>query len=199
MSRQPPHDPRRQPTDRPGPDKVRGRPDAPDDETIRQQIRDASAEAFRRVEASAPPPVQARLRAFRERIRSRRTLDTAWRMMVFALGNTLVLAGLIMFVLPGPGFATVILGLVVLGSEFTWATRVLDPVKDAARRASEAAMDPRRRRRNLMLGATAGVLAGMALWWYLVRFGLTLDPLWALADSVVDWFRQLVGAGESAD
>lgn len=148
--------------------------------------------AFRRVEATAPPGISSRLRRLRERARKRRSLDTAWRVMVLALGVTLVLAGLIMFVIPGPGFATVILGLVVLGSEFTWATRVLDPVKEAARRASEAALDPRRRRRNLTLGAVAGVLAGLAAWWYLARYGVTIDPIlnaiedfWA---EVLSWF-----------
>jgi uncharacterized protein (TIGR02611 family) len=129
----------------------------------------------------------------RERIRKRRTLDTAWRMMVLALGLTLVAAGLVMFVLPGPGFGALILGLVVLASEFTWATRVLDPVKDAARRASEAAMDPRRRRRNLMLGALAGVAVAIALMWYLSTYGWTLQPLWDLVGVVVDWVRGLFG------
>lgn len=126
------------------------------------------------------------MRALRERARSRRSLDTAWRMMVLALGLTLVTAGALMFVLPGPGFATLILGLVVLGSEFTWATRVLDPVREAARRASEAALDPRRRRRNLILGAVAGVIAGVAVWWYLARYGVTFDPILAWAEELVD-------------
>ena len=126
------------------------------------------------------------MRAFRERARSRRSLDTAWRMMVLALGLTLVAAGLLMFVLPGPGFATTILGLVVLGSEFTWATRVLDPMREAARRASEAALDPRRRRRNLILGAIAGVVVGILAWWYLARYGLTIEPILAWAESLAD-------------
>lgn len=162
------------------------------EERLRQQFREVSGVAFRRVEATAPPGISSRLRRLRERARKRRSLDTAWRVMVLALGVTLVLAGLIMFVIPGPGFATVILGLVVLGSEFTWATRVLDPVKEAARRASEAALDPRRRRRNLTLGAVAGVLAGLAAWWYLARYGVTIDPIlnaiedfWA---EVLSWF-----------
>jgi uncharacterized protein (TIGR02611 family) len=163
------------------------------EERLRQQIREVSGVAFRRVEATAPPGLSARLRRLRERARSRRSLDTAWRMMVLALGLTLLLAGIIMFLIPGPGFATVILGLVVLGSEFTWATRVLDPVKEAARRASEAALDPRRRRRNLILGAIAGVVAGIVTWWYLARYGLTFDPIlnavedfWA---EVLSWFE----------
>ncbi len=126
------------------------------DEGLRYQIRDASTAAFQRIEASTPPSVSTRLRAFREALRRNRGLDTAWRVMVFALGMTLVVAGVIMFVIPGPGWATVILGLVVLASEFGWANRALTPVKDVARRASEAAMDPRRRKRNLILAAIGG-------------------------------------------
>lgn len=163
-----------------------------DDETLREQLREASAAAFRKVEESAPPSVASRLRALRNRIRTRPILDTTWRMMVFTLGVTLVVAGLIMFIIPGPGFATVILGLVVLGSEFTWATRALNPVKDAARRASEAAFDPRRRKRNLLLGGFAGVIVGLIALWYLYEFGLTIDPILLWLDDARDWVRDKV-------
>lgn len=129
--------------------------------------------------------------AFRERIRSRRALDTAWRMMVFTLGLTLVALGVLMMVLPGPGWGALILGLVVLASEFTWATRVLDPVKEAAHRAKEAALDPRRRRRNLILGGIAGVAAAVFLIWYLANYGLTLGPILAILDAVKEWFLGL--------
>lgn len=163
-----------------------------DDETLRDQLREASAAALRRVEERTPPRVATRIRAFRERIRSRRSLDTAWRVMVFTLGMTLLIAGLVMFVVPGPGWATIILALVVLGSEFTWATRALDPVKGAARRATQAALDPRRRRRNLALGAVAGVVAGLVVLWYLEQYGLTVDPIMSLLASALDWARDLV-------
>ena len=158
---------------------------------LRLQLRAGSSSAYRKVEASAPPSIAQRMKAFRERIRSRRSLDTAWRTLVFTLGLTLLLAGVLMLVIPGPGWATIILGLVVLASEFTWATRVLDPVKEAARRASEAALDPRRRRRNLILGAIAGVLIGIATWWYLATYGTTIQPIMAVLDSVLAWFRGL--------
>ncbi len=160
-------------------------------ETRREQFRDASTEALRKVTAKAPPSVQERMRAFRERIRARRSLDTAWRMMVFAVGVTLVVAGVIMFLIPGPGWATLILGLVVLASEFTWANRVLDPVKAAARRATDAAMDPRRRRRNMILAGIAGVLIGIVVVWYLVRYGATIGPVMTLLQEIMDWFRGL--------
>ncbi len=160
-------------------------------EELRTQLRAGSSSAYRKVEASAPPSVAQRMKALRERIRSRRSLDTAWRMLVFTLGLTLLLAGVLMLVIPGPGWATIILGLVVLASEFTWATRVLDPVKEAARRASEAALDPRRRRRNLILGAIAGIAIGVATWWYLATYGTTIQPLMDVLDAVVAWFRGL--------
>lgn len=165
--------------------------DADRDEKLRDQIKEASTAAFHKIEASAPPSVATRLRSFREALRRNRGLDTAWRVTVFALGVTLVVAGVIMFVIPGPGWATVILGLVVLASEFSWANRALTPVKDAARRASDAAMDPRKRRRNLTLAAIAGVLIGIALVWYLVTYGLTLGPILAIMDTIVDWFMGL--------
>ncbi|MGB8020924.1 MAG: PGPGW domain-containing protein [Candidatus Nanopelagicales bacterium] len=158
-----------------------------EEETLRQHLREASGAAFRKVEQSAPPGVSARLRAFRERIRSRRSLDTAWRTGVFALGATLLVAGAVMMLIPGPGWATLILGLVVLGSEFTWATRALNPVKDAARKASAVALDPRRRRCNLIIGATLGVLAGLVLWWYLRTYGVTIDPIMAWINELTPW------------
>ena len=169
-----------------------GRPrDRDDDEKLRDHLKGASTAAFHKIESSAPPSVAARLRSFREALRRNRALDTTWRVLVFALGVTLLVAGALMWVLPGPGWATVILGLVVLASEFSWANRALTPVKDAAKRASEAALDPRKRRRNLTLAAIAGVLIGLVLVWYLVRYGLTLGPVLALLDSFTAWLTGL--------
>jgi uncharacterized protein (TIGR02611 family) len=44
---------------------------------------------------------------------------------VFILGMSLLVAGAAMLVLPGPGIAVILLGLVVLSAEFLWAKRVL--------------------------------------------------------------------------
>ena len=44
---------------------------------------------------------------------------------VFLVGTTLLIAGAAMLVLPGPGIAVMLLGLVVLSAEFQWAQRVL--------------------------------------------------------------------------
>jgi uncharacterized protein (TIGR02611 family) len=49
----------------------------------------------------------------------------ARRGVVFLVGVSLLVAGAAMLVLPGPGIAVILLGLVVLAKEFPWARRVL--------------------------------------------------------------------------
>jgi uncharacterized protein (TIGR02611 family) len=44
---------------------------------------------------------------------------------VFLVGTALLIAGAAMLVLPGPGIAVMLLGLVVLSAEFQWAKRAL--------------------------------------------------------------------------
>jgi uncharacterized protein (TIGR02611 family) len=48
---------------------------------------------------------------------------------VFLVGVALLVAGAAMLVLPGPGIAVILLGLVVLAREFSWARRALDWVR----------------------------------------------------------------------
>ncbi len=51
------------------------------------------------------------------------------RMLVLALGGTLIVAGLALMVLPGPGIAVLFLGLTVLSWEFPAAKRLLFKMK----------------------------------------------------------------------
>ncbi len=51
---------------------------------------------------------------------------------VFLVGMTLLIAGAAMLVLPGPGIAVMLLGLVVLSAEFLWAKRALAWVRERA-------------------------------------------------------------------
>lgn len=46
-----------------------------------------------------------------------------------AAGSFLVLAGLVMWVLPGPGLLTIAAGLLVLSRDFPWAARMLERVR----------------------------------------------------------------------
>ena len=67
--------------------------------------------------------------AWRRAIRRRRSTLVAYRAVVLTLGAVLVIGGLMMVPLPGPGWLVVLLGLAVLGSEFEPAQRLLDFAK----------------------------------------------------------------------
>ena len=49
---------------------------------------------------------------------------------VFLVGMTLLIVGAAMLVLPGPGIAVILLGLVVLSAEFKWAQQALAWVRE---------------------------------------------------------------------
>jgi uncharacterized membrane protein len=55
------------------------------------------------------------------------------------LGGVLVLGGLALLVLPGPGFLVVVLGFAVLGTEYAWAAAALERTKRAAEAAGRSA------------------------------------------------------------
>jgi uncharacterized protein (TIGR02611 family) len=120
----------------------------------------------------------------RGRIRRNRTLDTSWRIVVFVVGALFVVAGLVMFVTPGPGWLTVILGLAILSTEFAWAQRVLRWARRKAEVASAKALDPRVRKRNLLIALGVVVVLAAAGWWWVAQFGWP-QPLLA----TVDWLR----------
>ena len=50
----------------------------------------------------------------------------AYRIGVGVLGAAIVVLGLVLVPLPGPGWLIVFLGLGILASEFAWAERLLD-------------------------------------------------------------------------
>jgi len=65
------------------------------------------------------------------------TYRAARRMVIAMLGATIVLAGVAMLVLPGPGLLTIILGLMLLGVEFAFARRWLTRIKKETRQAAD--------------------------------------------------------------
>lgn len=59
------------------------------------------------------------------------------KFFVLLIGITLLLLGIILLVFPGPGLVVIILGLVVLASEFAWAHSVLEKVKGSYEKAKD--------------------------------------------------------------
>ena len=73
---------------------------------------------------------------------------TLRRVVVGVIGGTIVLIGIALLVLPGPAFIVIPLGLLILGSEFAWARRLLRRGKDMigrvrGKRVEELAADER--------------------------------------------------------
>lgn len=68
------------------------------------------------------------------------------RVAITVVGLILVLAGVLMLVLPGPGIVTIIAGLAILASEYVWAERLLNAAKARAAQAKAATVKRVRRR-----------------------------------------------------
>jgi tellurite resistance protein TerC len=63
-----------------------------------------------------------------------RALRHAWRLIVLVIGLTVVAIGVAMIVLPGPAIVVIPVGLAILASEFVWARRLLDNLKERGSR-----------------------------------------------------------------
>ena len=48
---------------------------------------------------------------------------------VSILGPAVILVGVALLVLPGPGLLVIAAGVAILATEYTWARRLLEPVK----------------------------------------------------------------------
>lgn len=70
------------------------------------------------------------------------------KVAVTVLGGAVLVAGIAMLGLPGPGIAVCLLGLSILSLEFTWARRAQQRVRMRARAALARARTARDRRRG---------------------------------------------------
>lgn len=52
------------------------------------------------------------------------------RLIILVIGLTVVAIGLALVVLPGPAIVVIPLGLIILATEFLWAKRLLEKVRD---------------------------------------------------------------------
>src|SRR5215470_20107381 len=57
------------------------------------------------------------------------TLDQVRRAFRIVSGFTLLAAGVVMLVTPGPGWVIIFLGLSLLAAEFVWARRLMNRIK----------------------------------------------------------------------
>jgi len=52
------------------------------------------------------------------------------RIIIAVIGFTILIIGIFMIVLPGPAFIAIPLGLAILATEFVWAKKLLNKVKE---------------------------------------------------------------------
>ena len=67
------------------------------------------------------------------------TLRQAKRVIRVVVGFTLLIVGVLLLVLPGPGWVTIFFGLALLAAEFAWARRLLDRLKSTANQVKRSA------------------------------------------------------------
>ena len=113
-------------------------------------------------------------RPFRAFFRRHRTLNGVYRTGIAVIGGVIVVAGIMLIPLPGPGWLIVFAGLGVLATEFAWAGRLLTYARDKV--LAWTAWVTRQPLWGRMLIGLAGValLAGLALA-YLGLYGV---PEW---------------------
>ena len=54
---------------------------------------------------------------------------TARRVVIFMIGMTILLFGILLIFIPGPAIIVIPLGLLILATEFIWAKKILDKMK----------------------------------------------------------------------
>jgi uncharacterized protein (TIGR02611 family) len=131
----------------------RARYDADETRSLRERVRDTS---------------------WRRRIAARRSVNQCYRLIVGILGTLIVAVGIVTIPLPGPGWLTVIAGLFVLATEFTWAERLLEFTKKHVKRWTDWVTAQPVWVRTLIALATAAFVYGVVV----VTLHLTGVPDW---------------------
>ena len=75
------------------------------------------------------------------------TFDRARRIVKIVTGFTLLMVGVLMLALPGPGLVTMGIGLALLAGEYLWAKRLLARVRAGAAHVKRRVSSRRAERR----------------------------------------------------
>jgi uncharacterized protein (TIGR02611 family) len=65
-----------------------------------------------------------RIKAWRESIRGRPNMNRIYRIAVGVIGTAIIVGGVVLLPLPGPGWVIIFIGLALLATEFEWAKRL---------------------------------------------------------------------------
>ncbi|MFI9048979.1 TIGR02611 family protein [Streptomyces sp. NPDC053427] len=121
--------------------------------------------------ASTERPLGSRAPHF---IKRSRPLHLSWQVGVFVVGLAVVVIGVIMLPLPGPGWLVIFAGMAIWATEFVWAQLVLRWTRRKVTEAAQKALDPKVRRRNIILTVIGLVIIAVLLAVYVWKFGFAM-------------------------
>ncbi|MEV7232898.1 TIGR02611 family protein [Streptomyces sp. NPDC051020] len=107
-------------------------------------------------------------------VKASRALHMSWQVGVFVIGLAVVVGGVIMLPLPGPGWLVIFGGMAIWATEFVWAQLVLHWTRRKVTEAAQKALDPKVRRRNIILTVTGLVIIAVLVGIYVWKFGIMM-------------------------
>lgn len=105
------------------------------------------------------------------------------RFSVAIAGGVVLLIGVALLVLPGPGLLLVLAGLVILASEFPTLEKHVDPVRDRAMKAAEDSVSSPLRIAGSVLAGLGLIAAGVV--WGIRLFPWLPFPGWSTGSSLI--------------
>jgi len=105
------------------------------------------------------------------------------RVTIAVLGGVVLLIGIALLVLPGPGLLLVLAGLLILASEFPKLERYVDPVQERAMKAAEDSVSSPLRITGSVLAGLGLIAAGVV--WGLRVFSWLPWPGWSTGSSLI--------------
>lgn len=69
------------------------------------------------------------------KVTARFTYRQARRLVIGVIGGTVLLAGIVLLFTPGPAMVVIPVGLLILATEFIWARRWLNKIRDGVSNA----------------------------------------------------------------
>lgn len=126
-----------------------------------------------------------------------RAMSATTKLVVTLVGSAVLIGGLIMMVTPGPGLLGIVAGLAILATEWDWADRWLKTARRKLQDAKAAAeaMDPRVRRRRILLTSALVAVASACV---VVYVAVADWPRWSVrawdrAQSFIGFLPELPG------
>lgn len=125
------------------------------------------------------------------------------KIAILIVGTLVLLAGIAMLALPGPGMVVIIVGLVILAQEFAWAERLLDIAVEKVAAANVRAQESKHGKRMLAASGIGLMLAGvvvivvMSKFWYVgvSLIGAGIIGLCTLLPKVSAWVEDRAATG----